>query len=148
MIELVFHIKPEGKGRPRFSRFSRPYTPEKTRIYEDCIKRIAITQMQDKRILQGAISVTVVFFFQRPDSSKNKCVVVKPDLDNLQKGVFDALNGIVWKDDSQIVEVWSQKIYVDSEPKIFLRATEDEATSIDIPVLRNELLWREPKSKS
>lgn len=29
----------------------------------------------------------------------------KPDLDNLMKGLCDALNGVVWRDDSQVVEV-------------------------------------------
>lgn len=69
-------------------------------------------------------------------------MVVRPDIDNLQKGIFDALNGVCWKDDSQIVEVLAQKVYVDSEPRILLRATEDETINADIPTLRRNLVWR------
>ncbi|MFL8231041.1 RusA family crossover junction endodeoxyribonuclease, partial [Clostridioides difficile] len=37
----------------------------------------------------------------------------KPDLDNIIKSVADSLNGIAYKDDSQIVEVVSKKYYSD-----------------------------------
>ena len=36
---------------------------------------------------------------------------VKPDIDNLEKFVLDALNGFVWKDDSQIWCVEKRKTY-------------------------------------
>ena len=35
----------------------------------------------------------------------------KPDLDKLVRAVFDALTGIVWKDDSQVIEVLASKAY-------------------------------------
>jgi Holliday junction resolvase RusA-like endonuclease len=35
----------------------------------------------------------------------------KPDLDNLTKGVMDAFNGLIYKDDSQIVEMHLTKVY-------------------------------------
>ena len=37
--------------------------------------------------------------------------VTKPDIDNLQKFVYDSLNGVFWKDDSVIVESYSYKCY-------------------------------------
>jgi Holliday junction resolvase RusA-like endonuclease len=36
---------------------------------------------------------------------------VKPDFDNLQKNVFDALNGVVYRDDAQIVSSTVEKVY-------------------------------------
>ena len=35
----------------------------------------------------------------------------KPDIDNMQKAVLDALNGLAWDDDSQIVKVTAEKEY-------------------------------------
>lgn len=40
-----------------------------------------------------------------------------PDLDNLQKAVLDALNGVIYRDDRQVVRVVAQKIFADgTEP--------------------------------
>jgi Holliday junction resolvase RusA-like endonuclease len=44
----------------------------------------------------------------------------KPDLDNFQKAICDALNRIVWVDDSQIVEVLCKKFF-DLAPRIEIR---------------------------
>jgi Holliday junction resolvase RusA-like endonuclease len=35
----------------------------------------------------------------------------KPDIDNIEKIIFDALNGIAYNDDSQIVSCWADKFY-------------------------------------
>lgn len=39
----------------------------------------------------------------------------KPDLDNLAKTVLDALNGIAFVDDSQVVDLRLSKVYADKE---------------------------------
>lgn len=41
----------------------------------------------------------------------------RPDTDNYVKGILDALNGIVVKDDSQIVDIVAKKFYSDT-PRI------------------------------
>jgi Holliday junction resolvase RusA-like endonuclease len=38
----------------------------------------------------------------------------KPDIDNIIKAVSDALNGTVWIDDSQVIQILSQKVYSES----------------------------------
>jgi len=69
-----------------------------------------------------AITAKVIFVFP-PLSSWNKTTKIKfesgekiyktskPDGDNLQKAIFDGLNGIVYVDDSRISETIVQKIY-------------------------------------
>ena len=47
----------------------------------------------------------------------------KPDLDNLQKAVLDALNGTAWEDDSQIVRITAEKKYTD-DPYVYLYMNE------------------------
>ena len=35
----------------------------------------------------------------------------KPDVDNVEKAVFDAINGVVWRDDVVVVDVVKRKRY-------------------------------------
>jgi Holliday junction resolvase RusA-like endonuclease len=72
-----------------------------------------------KTPLEGPISAHVTFYMPIPDSWSQKKKdsklgafhTSKPDIDNLIKGMFDSLNKITWKDDNQVYEVYSQKIY-------------------------------------
>jgi len=65
--------------------------------------------------LQGEIQARVEFVFARPPKVPKKLGTgrlskpTKPDLDNLQKSCFDALNGLAYDDDSQIVSVIATK---------------------------------------
>jgi len=70
---------------------------------------IAASEVRPKVIISGPISVKLEFVFPRTKSMiwKNKPMLrvpkdTKPDIDNLCKSVFDALNGILFVDDSQI----------------------------------------------
>lgn len=66
-----------------------------------------------------AVAVRAKFYMQIPASwskkqraaAEGKPVPVKPDIDNLVKGLFDAANGIVWKDDNQVVRCEAEKLY-------------------------------------
>lgn len=56
----------------------------------------------------------LVFLLPRPKSLPKKIIhhTKKPDLDNLTKSIKDALEGIFFKNDSQITELKSLKMYV------------------------------------
>lgn len=41
---------------------------------------------------------------------------VKPDVDKLERAILDALTGVVWHDDSQVVCVTKWKVYDDRQP--------------------------------
>lgn len=72
--------------------------------------------------LVDAIEVDLGFIFARPGSHYRKSGqlkgsaprhhTVKPDRDNIEKSTQDALNGILWKDDAQIVDGRVSKRYV------------------------------------
>ena len=63
---------------------------------------------------QYGIDIHVEFFFTRPKSvkaEKRPNMTVKPDVDKLLRAVMDALTGVAYKDDSQVVSVTAVKRY-------------------------------------
>ena len=112
-----------GKGRPKFSRaggFPRAYTDAKTANAETWVKCCAIEQVGHPK-WEGPLSVTINIAVGIPASKPKKWKTAalagsirptgKPDFDNTSKLLCDALNGIVWKDDSQITDVLFTKHY-------------------------------------
>lgn len=122
-VNFVIAGIPVAKGRPRFRVFRgfvQSYTPAKTKLAEKAIKEEFQKSYPDfDKPFNGPIRLTVRFFMPVPESiSKKKKSLLygkshtkKPDLDNLVKTVCDALNGVVWNDDSQIVELYETKQY-------------------------------------
>ncbi len=81
----------------------------------------------------GAVYLTVWFCMPRPKShyrtgkfagilkdSAPLWHIKRPDIDNLLKFVMDSLNGVFWKDDSQICSVIAQKRY-DERPRTVIQ---------------------------
>jgi Holliday junction resolvase RusA-like endonuclease len=114
---------PVGKGRPKFARrgnFVSTYTPTKTRNYEDIIKAAA-TQAMTEPPITAPLRVFVYIDMPVPVSYSKKrkeaCLAgaehptKKPDIDNVAKCFLDAMNGIVYVDDSQVVSLHITKVY-------------------------------------
>lgn len=59
------------------------------------------------------VRVAVTFVFERPKSvpASRTRPVVKPDCDKLARSTFDAMSGVLWADDAQVVDVEIRKIY-------------------------------------
>lgn len=120
---LKIDMAPVAKGRARVAvRGGRAmaYTPSKTVEAEERI-RWQFRQANLEKVPEGVpLTVYIRFCIQRPKSCPKMRVlpVVKPDLDNLEKLVMDALNGFAWHDDAQIIEKHSLKVYIESEPYI------------------------------
>lgn len=125
MIRITLDGAPVGKGRARFTSaggFGRAYTPAKTRAYEAALSTVARKVMDGAEPISGPISLFVQARVAIPASwSKAKkqsartgliMPTSKPDWDNYGK-ITDALNGIVWIDDSQIVRGSVVKFYAD-----------------------------------
>lgn len=124
-ISFIVPGTPVGKGRPKFARrgsFVTAYTPEKTASYENLVKMAAAQAMAGREIMAGAVCVGIHLFVTPPASwsqKKQREAVAgrgifptsKPDVDNVIKGIFDAMNEIVWKDDKQVVDVVVSKRY-------------------------------------
>jgi len=62
--------------------------------------------------LEGPVGVEVEFRFDRPKTVTREHMTVKPDIDKLQRALFDGITDAgVWRDDSQIVSVAVDKVY-------------------------------------
>lgn len=134
-LTLTIPGEPVAKGRPRFYN-GHAITPKKTVNYETLVKEMwAVTHGQ--QTLTGELCASLTAYFAIPNS-KSKAMkkrmsmglvrpTKKPDIDNLIKSVLDSLNGIAYKDDSQIVTVVAEKFYSDV-PRLELEICEREVS--------------------
>ncbi len=134
MKELAFFVPgvPIPKARPRMTRAGHTYTPAKTKGYEALVRRECLLAMKGQAPMQQPLLLSAIFYLKLPESwplwkkaaalSGHLVPDGKPDLDNMLKAVCDAMNGIAYDDDSQVVcldniyKVYSDKVGV----KIFL----------------------------
>jgi len=129
LVTIELYGQPRGKGRPR-SRISARggsfavavYTDPKTRSYEAMLRDAAQQAMGDRPLFDGPLSVFVAALFLVPQSwpAKKRNAALdgfvrptgRPDCDNIIK-TLDSMNGVVWRDDAQIVECKVVKEYAD-----------------------------------
>lgn len=121
-IDIDIHVpgEPVAKGRARVT-MRGTYTPKRTRDWEKRAALAAKAAMQGRPPLTGPVSLSVTAAFSIPVSWPKwkrdlACWgrlrhTIKPDSDNLAKIVQDALNGIVWADDAQVVDLVIRKDY-------------------------------------
>lgn len=135
MLTITIPGELRGKGRPRFSSrggFARAYTDAKTASAETWVRACAVGAACGTPIA-GPVAVRLDVGVGVPASwSKRKRADAlagavwptgKPDLDNVLKLVGDALNGIVWADDRQIVRAEVTRRYAET-PAAILTVTE------------------------
>ncbi|MBA4359316.1 MAG: RusA family crossover junction endodeoxyribonuclease [Pseudomonas sp.] len=117
-VSFFVPTEPVGKGRPRVSTIgghARMFTPKKTANYETLISMAAQQAMQGRELLAGpvlmelAIRVSVAASWSKKKTAEALQGLVmptkKPDADNILKAICDGINGIVFKDDVQVVNV-------------------------------------------
>ena len=91
--------------------FGRAYVDRKHPVHE-YRQRVAQTWRDVVGFcFDGPLRVTIELVIERPRSVKRRWPSVKPDASNYAKAVEDCLNGVAWKDDSQIIELMVRKVY-------------------------------------
>lgn len=123
MIKFTVPGSPVPKGRARaFVRNGKiaHYTPEETARYEDIVRAEA-NKMMWACVADGPVSVKIKLFIKIPasfnkkkkDEARNGEIrpTSRPDIDNYIKAICDAMNGIVYNDDSQVVKMTAEKYY-------------------------------------
>lgn len=106
------------------------YTPAHVRQFQDWIKLCARQAMQGRDPIAGPVKLAFTAVLPIPTSFPNwkreaaeagaVLPAKRPDLDNLEKTVADASNGIVWADDCQICDSETRKIY-GAKPRLEIR---------------------------
>lgn len=124
IVTFTIPGEPTAKGRPRVTRYGT-YTPKETVAYENLVK-LMYREKYHSHMFEGELIANIACWFSVPKSMpkyKRKLVesgqlhpTKKPDCDNLAKAVLDALNGIAYKDDSQIIRIIVSKYYTLKEP--------------------------------
>lgn len=119
-VRITLPFAAIGKGRPRVYR-GIATTPAKTRAYERQVAQIAAAAMRGRALLDGPVRILLEIDVEVPESwPKYRRAdalagliwpTVKPDIDNAEKALLDAMNGVVYRDDSQIVDVQKSKHY-------------------------------------
>ncbi len=124
MRKVKFEVPgdPKGKGRPRFSRNGRPYTPQGTIVYENLVR------LEYERQANGVffekdipLMMRIMAYYSIPKSAgkgKRNGMLLgeirptkKPDSSNVLKAIEDALNSVAYYDDSQIVSTTIDRYY-------------------------------------
>lgn len=153
LITTAFvHGEPKAQPRPKaFARNGRAgiYDPGTAEGWKGAIAQ----ELKDQagKAITDPLRVDLIFYFPRPKShygiGRNAVKLKdsapgfhtkKPDIDNLEKAVFDALSeksGIgLWKDDTQVVHSETIKRYADDGPsgmRIFIYSLLDEGRNQD-----------------
>ena len=113
-----FDINPIPAARPRVSRWSTYYPKKYTQFKKEML---ALTSELDVTPIENLVRVELVFNVKMPNSWSKKKKLEKintycdnnVDLDNYQKAILDSLNGVLYIDDRQIVEIFASKRYSD-----------------------------------
>lgn len=121
-MKVIFTVpgEPQGKARARTCG-GHTYTPEKTVLYENLIKTEYARQCGNRKfsILSDgtaqpvAVRIDAVYGIPKSYSKKNReralsgelAPTKKPDADNIAKVVCDALNGVAYVDDTQVIDL-------------------------------------------
>lgn len=115
---------PQGKGRPRVTvrgGHTHGYTPAKTAQYERAVRQAYNLSYCGADALTTPIELQITAYMPIPESwprSKKAAALaevikptVKPDGSNILKSIEDALNGLAYQDDKQIVKGTFKKLY-------------------------------------
>ena len=130
-IKLTIYGNPRPQQRPRFVRrgkFVGTYDPPESQNWKESIRWQAVQQKVE--MLEGALSLDIWFWLQRPKSLPKKVrdAIKKPDLKNLLSAVEDALEGIYYKNDSQFIDEQIHKRYAmnNGTPRVEIEIKEIE----------------------
>ena len=118
-FQLIFSVygQPVPKKRPRVTRYGHAYTPKESLAYETEVANMAKSAMGSSEALETPVAVYIYINYAVPPSYSKKrreaCLngSERPtganlgDIDNVAKQILDACNGIVYKDDRQVVSL-------------------------------------------
>jgi len=116
-VRLWFPGTPVPKARARVT-FTGPraraYTSESTKDWERSAQLVLANELGSRTPWKGPVQLVITIIILRPQSAKKRQrPAVRPDGDNYEKAVLDALNGHLFDDDGQVVDLHWMKTYTE-----------------------------------
>lgn len=116
-MKFTVYGKPQGKARPRFSN-GHAYTPKSTVDYEKKVKQ-AYLAVGGMDFGTDSVTISITAEFKKAKSNTMTEPSLKPDGDNIAKIILDALNGVAYSDDKQVIHHSVTKVWAaDGIPKV------------------------------
>ena len=127
-IAMELDVVPVPKERARTVRIGRDayvktvsYTPKRTKYFTRQVEMVARHVVDVATVMESPVRLTMEFVIAAPRSWpkwKREAAIAgiiaptgRPDMDNLEKALLDALNGIVFEDDALVVQRGAEKLY-------------------------------------
>jgi crossover junction endodeoxyribonuclease RusA len=90
----------------------------KVKPWRKKVAAVAREKMAGQALMEGPLEATFHFAMPRPKTVKRRDHTVRPDTTKLVRAVEDALTGVVYADDAQIVKQHASKFYALDEPQV------------------------------
>ena len=132
-FEVIGKIK--GKARPRVTKSGHAYTPDSTVEYEQLVQLAYksrcgsvffgnIEGSAEKQPIE--VHIRAMYAIPKSYTKGRRLAAVhnmllptkKPDADNIAKIICDALNGVAYADDAQIVKMRVDKVYTSGAERV------------------------------
>ncbi len=138
MLFIEIPGEPVAQGRPRATTINgrvRLYDPVKSKNYKEHVRLVAQSARHRAgiRLFTGPLRVRMVIHRKIPTRFRKRekelasvgkiRPTTKPDSDNYSKSLLDAMNGIIYEDDSQVVDLSVSKFYSEN-PRVEIRVEE------------------------
>lgn len=132
---------PKGWSRPIITSDNPANKGWQQLVAEGANRAIFALPASERGVLQGPVRLSIAFYLPRPKSAPKQVILPtkKPDLDKLVRSVKDALTQVVWRDDSQVVDLVVTKRYaVNAPPHVDIVVEETAAVA---PLAREQPLF-------
>lgn len=107
---------PVAQGRPRFTTQGgrpRAVDPQRSREWKQVAAHLMRLAMQGRPPFECPIELQMIAVFSPPKRTRLDAPatlrVKKPDIENLVKSCLDAGNGVLYRDDAQVVRLKAEK---------------------------------------
>lgn len=150
---MELDVVPVPKERARTVRIGQDdkvktvsYTPKRTKYFTAQVEKVARDVVSQAAAMECPVRLTMEFVIAAPKSWpkwKREAAIAgiiaptgRPDMDNLEKALLDALNGIVFEDDALVIQRGAEKLYGEA-PGIRVRC--DRVAKLGIHATRGEV---------
>ena len=118
------HPKPKGSWTPIRGKKGRIFLIHASKLTAAWCRSIdkQMPLLWKHSLIKGAVKCELKFILLRPKTNKDKYPINKfsGDLDKLERAILDCMTGIVYVDDSQVVDIKSTKRYTTNTPGVWV----------------------------